>query len=272
LRSSGSKRGLYAGLDLGAAMTKAIIMDGHKNILGSAVLPSGTNFRFVAKTAMAKAEAAAGLTTPRYDRVITTGYGRSNVLFADATRTEISCHAKGSYHHFPWGHVLVDIGGQDSKIIKIDAAGQRTDFKMNRKCAAGTGAFLEDIARRLRISLKRFDGLARTSTRDVALGSYCTVFTATEILMKIRLSVATKDIIKGLYKSVVKRILEMDVLEGPVVLSGGVVAHHPFLVTMFEAELGRGIHVPPLPQFTGALGAALVALETRGDQGARSAV
>lgn len=272
MSSSAPERGLYAGLDLGASMSKAVILDDQKTILGFAVRPSGTNFRSVAKITLAKAEAAARLISPRYDRVVATGYGRSNVLLADATRTEISCHAKGSYHHFPWAHVLVDIGGQDSKIIKIDAGGQRPDFKMNRKCAAGTGAFLEDVARRLRITLGRFDGLAEKSTRDVVIGSYCTVFTATEILTKLRQNVATQDIVKGLFQSVVKRILEMDALDGPVVMSGGVVAHHPFLVKMFEAELGRDIHVPPLPQFTGALGAALVALETRGDEDARSAV
>jgi predicted CoA-substrate-specific enzyme activase len=272
VNAPGSGPGLFAGLDLGAAMTKAVILDGRPEILGCSAVPSGTDFRVAARNAMAKAKAAARLSAPRFDRMVATGYGRANAAEADATRTEIGCHAKGSYHHFPRAHVLVDIGGQDSKVIKVDAAGRRIDFRMNRKCAAGTGAFLEDIARRLRISTKRFDGLARASRRDVEIGSYCTVFTATEILTKIRMSVAPQDIVKGLYRSVVKRILEMDTLDGPVVMCGGVVAHHPFLVTLVEAEIGRDVFVPPLPQFTGALGAALIAREMARSPDARPAV
>ncbi|MDH5386250.1 MAG: acyl-CoA dehydratase activase, partial [Candidatus Aminicenantes bacterium] len=187
-----------------------------------------------------------------------------NIPFTHSTKTEISCHAKGSFHYYARAHTLIDIGGQDSKIIRIDGSGKRVGFKMNRKCAAGTGAFLEEIANRLKIKIEKLDGLARDSEKDVQIGSYCTVFTATEILTKIRQNVRVEDIIKGIFDSVIKRALEMDPLEGNIVMSGGVVAHNPFLVEMFEQKLGRNVFVPPLPQLTGALGAALYALEDKG--------
>jgi predicted CoA-substrate-specific enzyme activase len=200
--------------------------------------------------------------------VLSTGYGRRNVPFSDASKTEISCHAKGSFYHFPRAHTLIDIGGQDSKVIRISASGNRTGFKMNRKCAAGTGAFLEEISYRLKIPIEKLNGLAEQAEKDVQLGSYCTVFTATEILAKIREGVEVKDLIKGIFGSVIKRALEMDPLENDLVMSGGVVAHNPFLVTMFEEKLSRKVFVPPLPQLTGALGAALFALETKGGSNA----
>ena len=195
---------------------------------------------------------------------VATGYGRRNVTFAHKTKTEISCHGKGSYYYFPHTHTLIDIGGQYSKVIKVGESGKRVGFKMNRKCAAGTGAFLEDIANRLKIKLERLNTLAKNSKKNIELGSYCTVFTATEILTKIREGVEVKDIIKGLFVSVIKRALEMDPLEGDIVMTGGVVAHNPFLVTMFEERIGKKIFVPPLPQLTGAFGAALYALEAKG--------
>jgi predicted CoA-substrate-specific enzyme activase len=130
---------------------------------------------------------------------------------------------------------------------------------MNRKCAAGTGAFLEEIASRLNLPVSDLDGLARQSTGEVTLGSFCTVFTQTEILAKIRGGAKVQDIVKGAFRSVIKRIVEMDPLEGEVVLTGGVVAHNPVIVDMFSEQLGRAVLVPPEPQLTGALGAALYA-------------
>ena len=196
--------------------------------------------------------------------MVSTGYGRRNVAFAGDTKTEISCHAKGSFYYFPESHTLIDIGGQDSKINKVNASGNRTGFKMNRKCAAGTGAFLEEMANRLKIKLEKLNDLAEKSEKDVQIGSYCTVFSATEILTKIREGVEVKDLVKGIFDSIIKRALEMDPLEGNIVMSGGVVAHNPFLVSMFEEKLEKKIFVPPLPQLTGAFGAALFALEEKG--------
>jgi len=254
----------FAGVDVGASTTKAVVIDRSANILGFAVTHSGADFKAAADAVFRESLASAEYETGKHVRVVSTGYGRRNVPFAQSTMTEISCHARGSYHHYPRAHTLIDIGGQDSKIIKIDAGGKRVSFKMNRKCAAGTGAFLEEIAYRLKIPIERLNALAEKAQKEVPLGSYCTVFTATELLAKIREGVEVNDLVKGIFGSVIKRAFEMDPLEGDIVMSGGVVAHNPFLVTMFEEKLGKPVFVPPLPQLTGALGAALFARESKG--------
>ena len=132
---------------------------------------------------------------------------------------------------------------------------------MNRKCSAGTGAFLEEMSPRLDIPLEEMDGLARLSTEMVKLGSFCTVFSATEVLENIRKGKRIPDIIKGLFHSVIKRVIEMDAFTENVVMTGGVVAHNPYLVTMMEEFIGKKILVPEHPQLTGAIGAALYAME-----------
>jgi len=258
----------FVGIDVGASTTKAIIIDEDKEILGYSVIDSGADFKAAAEEAFMKSrENAKGKTSNEYS-VLATGYGRKNVSFADQTRTEISCHAQGSFFHFPHAHTLIDIGGQDNKIIKVNDSGKRTGFKMNRKCAAGTGAFLEEIANRLRVKIEKLNELAEKAEKNIEIGSYCTVFTATEILNKIREGIEVKELIKGIFGSVVKRALEMNPLEGNIVMTGGVVAYNPFLVKMFEEKLDKEIFVPPLPQLTGALGAALYAAEAKGGQNA----
>ena len=255
----------FIGIDVGASTTKAVIIDEKKNVLSYSVTDSGADFEAAAEKVFHDCQEKANVdlsTSPC--PIVSTGYGRRNVHFASTPKTEISCHAMGSYYHFPHSHTLIDIGGQDSKIIKIDDSGKRVSFKMNRKCAAGTGAFLEEIANRLKIPIGDLNGLAEKASTEVQLGSFCTVFTATEILAKIRAGVKIEDLIRGIFGAVIKRALEMDPLEGNIVMSGGVVAYNPFLKEMFSARLGREIHVPPLPQLTGAFGAALYALEEGG--------
>jgi len=197
-------------------------------------------------------------------RSVSTGYGRKNVGFSDEKKTEIGCHAKGCYHYFPMAMTIIDIGGQDNKIIKLDEQGRRLSFKMNRKCAAGTGAFLEEMSSRLDIPLEEMDSLARASENVVELGSYCTVFSATEVLEKIRQGEKVPDIVKGLFLSVIKRVLEMDSLSEKVVITGGVVAHNPYLGEMVEKITQRKILIPEYPQWTGSVGAALFAMEQEG--------
>jgi predicted CoA-substrate-specific enzyme activase len=254
----------FVGIDVGASTTKAVILGENAEIKGHSVIHSGADFGAAAKDVLLKASVGLKKDDSKRKLVISTGYGRRNVPFADLTKTEISCHAKGSFHFFQRAHTLIDIGGQDSKIVKIDDDGKRIGFKMNRKCAAGTGAFLEEIANRLKIKIEKLNGLAEKATKNVTIGSYCTVFTATEILTKIRQNVRVEDIIKGIFESVIKRALEMDPLEGNIAMSGGVVAHNPYFVKMCEQKLGKDIFVPPFPQLIGALGAALFALETKG--------
>jgi predicted CoA-substrate-specific enzyme activase len=254
----------FVGIDVGASTTKSVIIDEKREILGYAINNSGADFEAAAERVFKKSQEKAKKRVADKSYVIATGYGRRNVKFANQIKTEISCHAKGSFFYFSQAHTLIDIGGQDSKIIRIDDSGKRRSFKMNRKCAAGTGAFLEEIANRLKIKMEKLNELAARSEKDIQIGAYCTVFTATEILTKIREGVKVPDLVRGIFGSVIKRALEMDPLEGNIVMTGGVVAYNPFLVSMFEKKLKRKIYVPPLPQITGAFGAALYALEAKG--------
>jgi predicted CoA-substrate-specific enzyme activase len=252
---------IFVGVDVGASRTKVAILDPHRKLIAHVVRKSGTDFSATAEACLASALNLAGAEEKDILRTVSTGYGRKNVSFSQETKTEIGCHAKGCYHYFPTAMSIIDIGGQDNKIIKVDEKGRRLSFKMNRKCAAGTGAFLEEMSMRLDIPLEEMDGLARKSRHMVELGSYCTVFSATEVLEKIRQGAAVPDIVKGLFLSVIKRILEMDALTEKVVMTGGVVAHNGYLVKMVEEIIEREVLVPDYPQFTGAVGAALFGMD-----------
>lgn len=261
-------RSIYVGVDVGASRTKVAVLDPRKKLIGHTVRKSGTDFAATARVCLSAALEMAKATEADIAKMISTGYGRKNVSFSQGTKTEISCHGKGCYHYFHIALTVIDIGGQDNKIIKLDKEGRRLNFKMNRKCAAGTGAFLEEMSIRLDIPLEEMDGLARRSTDMVELGSYCTVFSATEVLEKIRQGKAVPDIVKGLFFSVIKRVLEMGSFTEKVALTGGVVAHNPYLVSMLEGIIGREVLVPAYPQLTGAVGAALFAMgEDQGPAG-----
>jgi predicted CoA-substrate-specific enzyme activase len=251
----------FVGIDVGASMTKVAVIDVNKNLVGYHIKKSGTDFTATADFCLKTSLEMANAEQKDILMAVSTGYGRKNVTFANDTVTEIGCHAKGCYHYFPTSMTIIDIGGQDNKIIKLDELGRRSSFKMNRKCAAGTGAFLEEMSARLDIPLEDMDGLARKSENMVRLGSYCTVFSATEVLENIRNGKKLPDIIKGVFFSVVRRIMEMDSLTEKVVMTGGVVAHNRYLVNMMEDMIGRSISVPDYPQLSGAIGAALHAME-----------
>lgn len=252
---------IFVGVDVGASRTKVAVLDTEKKLLGHSVRKSGTDFTQTAEICLKTALNMAHRSPGNIICCISTGYGRKNVPFSHDSKTEIGCHAKGCYHYFPMAMTVIDIGGQDNKIIKLDDRGRRLNFKMNRKCAAGTGAFLEEMSLRLDIPLEDMDALAAASENMVELGSYCTVFSGTEVLEKIRQGKKVPDIVKGLFFSVIKRILEMDSLSDRVVMTGGVVAHNPYLVRMVEEITHREILVPEHPQLTGAVGAALFAME-----------
>ena len=253
--------GRYGGIDIGASASKAVIIDGARKIVAAEVRRTSVSFETSAREVMDAALAAAGLRLEEVGRLVATGYGRHNVDFAHATRTEIACHARAAHFSPPRRITVVDIGGQDNKIIHVNAQGRRESFKMNRKCAAGTGAFLEEVAQRMDVPLERIDGLARRAEHTVQMGSYCTVFTKTEILAHMRAGEKVPEIVAGLVESVVKRILEMDPLAREVVLTGGVVAHIPILAEMLAARVRHPVHVVPDAQFAGAFGAALMAAE-----------
>lgn len=253
---------IYTGVDVGSATTKVVLIDGDRHLLGYSVHRSGTDLSATAQLCLEQAVDSTSLKVAGHEmRTISTGFGRRNVKFSDGHKTEISCQAKGCSYFFPEATTIIDIGGQDNKVMQLDGNGRLVDFKMNRKCAAGTGAFLEEMARRLDISLADLDGLARQSKDMVELGSFCTVFTATEVLEKIRQGREVADIVKGLFLSVIKRVLEMDLMGDEIVATGGVVAFNPYLVDMLEEIVRRPVLVPPHAQLTGAWGAALFALE-----------
>ncbi len=248
------------GIDVGASATKAVLWDGDV-VRARSVRKSGADFRAAAKACRDEVLTAAGLAALDLDGVVATGYGRRNVDFAAASVTEITCHARGCYVSFPQAITVVDIGGQDNKVIAVDADGGRRNFKLNRKCAAGTGAFLEEIAGQLDKPLAVLNDLAQQATGRLELGSFCTVFAKTELLKLIAAGTPVREIAKAAFRSVVKRILEMDPLAGQIVLTGGVVAHNPIMVELMEEALGREVLVPDHPHFTGAFGAALLARE-----------
>ena len=260
-------RETFAGIDVGTTMTKAVVIDGDATLLGRSVRRSGADLASAATAAFEQALTRAGVVRDSIQFIVATGYGRRSVSFAHDTKTEIACHSRGCYHYFPEAITVVDIGGQDSKIIKLDEQGRRIGFRMNRKCAAGTGAFLEEMAHKLDIPIGDLNGLASAATRTAEIGSYCTVFTATEVLDRIRAGEGTDEIIRGLFDSIAKRIVEMDTLLGRVLMTGGVVAHNPIVAELLSARtrIGRAgglVEIAPHPQAMGAFGAALFAAET----------
>ncbi len=253
--------GLWAlGIDVGASATKAVLLEGD-TVRARAVRRSAADFAAAAQACMDEVLGDVGCAPADVAQIIATGYGRDCVSAAARRVTEITCHARGCHFSFPRAITIVDIGGQDNKVIALETGGARRNFKMNRKCAAGTGAFLEEIAAQLGVPLAALDGLARQASGKLELGSFCTVFAKTELLGLIARGTPLPELVRAAFRSVVKRILEMDPLTGEVVMTGGVVAHNPVLVELIAAALGRPVLVPEYPQYTGALGAALLARE-----------
>jgi predicted CoA-substrate-specific enzyme activase len=257
---------------VGASATKVVLIDADGTVVARVVAPSGVSYGSTARTCLHQALEAAGCATSDLPAcTVATGYGRRNVDFANSTRTEIHCHGVGCYQAVPRAVTVVDIGGQDNKVIRLDAEGRRLDFKMNRKCAAGTGAFIEEMALRLGVPLQEMEELAGEAAAEgaaqVRLSSFCTVFAKTEILAHLRQGVPVSHIVLAAFDAVVARVLEMAPLPGEVAATGGVVAHNPTIGALLSARLGRDVLLPPHPQHTGALGAALVALRDCSKEG-----
>jgi (R)-2-hydroxyacyl-CoA dehydratese activating ATPase len=252
---------MFAGIDVGTTTTKAVVIDGDKRLLGRHVRRSGTDLVHSAKQALGEALAQAGVGSDSVQALVATGYGRKALPFAHQSRTEISCDGRGCHHYFPQAITIVDIGGQDCKIIKLDPQGRLGGFKLNRKCAAGTGAFLEEIAHKLDVPLGELNDLAQAATETAKIGSYCTVFTATEILDRIRAGERTENIVRGLFDSIARRIVEMDTLSGRVIMTGGVVAFNALVAEILSERAGVRVERAPHPQEMAAFGAALFAQE-----------
>jgi predicted CoA-substrate-specific enzyme activase len=209
--------------------------------------------------AQAKEEASSLNVIP----LVSTGYGRKLVKQANRQVTEITCHARGIFPEFPRAGTLVDIGGQDSKVISISSTGKVVDFMMNDKCAAGTGRFLENTSNRLGVPLERMGDEALSVSEEYPISSTCTVFAESEIISLLANGISVAAILRGLHRSLVKRIVAMIRTVGiisPIMFSGGVVKN-PAITQLLEEETGEDVVMPKHPQLMGAYGAALIALE-----------
>lgn len=251
------KRQYFAGVDIGSTMTKVVIMN--DGIVASVVGPTGPEHRKLANRVMEEALARAQLSFDDISYVVATGYGRINVPFADRQITEISCHARGASYMVPEARMVIDIGGQDCKGIKVKE-GRVVDFVMNDKCAAGTGRFLEVTAEELGVNLEDMGRLSLEAKSRVEISSTCTVFAAQEVVAKLSEGVPLADIIAGLHEAIATRIYGMVrrlKVEKEVTLTGGG-AKNVGLVKALEAKLGFAALVPAEPLLTGAVGAALL--------------
>jgi predicted CoA-substrate-specific enzyme activase len=253
---------LFVGIDAGSSATKCVLIDGSGELIGHRVVPSGFSYEGAAETTLTGALEDAGFEREQITGCVATGYGREWVPIASRRLTEITCHARGAREWYPQVRNIIDIGGQDTKVIRIDAHGQLADYRMNAKCAAGTGTFLESIALRLGKSLPQLDELAMQSEVHTVLNSYCTVFAGTEVLECIKAGQRPEDISMGLFRAIASRLFEMIAShDGPVAATGGVVAHCRAMSRALSEVLESEILLPPLPQHAGAYGAALMARE-----------
>jgi len=248
---------ISAGVDVGSATTKVVLRRGRK-IEGFRICPTGFDLPEASEIAFRWALESAGLRPGDVGRIRATGYGRHSVKFARGTVSEITAHARGVHHLFPGAEGVIDIGGQDSKVILL-RKGRVADFLMNDKCAAGTGMFLEYTARALEVSTGELGRLALLSRHPADISSMCTVFAGSEVISLRAQARSREDIAAGLVRSIARRVATMARqagLSGNLVLVGGV-AKNAGVKDALERELGVELLVPPEPQITGALGAAL---------------
>jgi predicted CoA-substrate-specific enzyme activase len=245
------------GIDAGAATTKVVLLK-DAVILGWKVVPSGFDFAEAAQVTYNEVLSAAGLSEEMVDGIYATGYGKNAISFAHKAVSEIIAHARGVHFLYPQVAGIVDVGGQDSKVIAV-SDGRVTDFLMNDKCAAGTGKFLEHSAKALEVPIEELGRLALESTSPSKISSMCTVFAESEVISLRAKGHAKKDIAAGLVDSIAERIAVMAKrvgLKEDVAFVGGE-AKNVGMRAALERKLGLTLFVPEEPQITGALGAAL---------------
>ena len=252
---------IVAGIDIGSVAAKGVIFDAQAgNILGQALLPTGWNARESGELVLNEACRAASVKSSDLARVVGTGYGRISLPFAQKAVTEITCHARGAAWLFPATGIVLDIGGQDSKVISLGSEGAVRDFVMNDKCAAGTGRFLQVLSGILDLSLEEL-GQAAGRGSPVAISSMCAVFAETEIVGLLARGTPPEDVAAGVFLSIVRRMCSLArriPFHGECTFSGGL-ATSPAFRDMLSRELGLPVNVSARPQLTGALGAALIA-------------
>ncbi len=252
---------IAAGIDAGSRSIKAVLFDADTaQMLAATVTDQGVEQARLADEVFAQALRQAALPPARVGAVVATGYGRNNVRFADTTITEITCHARGVHQLVPEARTILEIGGQDSKAIFLEDGGNVRDFAMNDRCAAGTGRFLEVVAALLGVDLPTLGELSRHSHAPAAISSTCVVFAETEIIGLLAEGVLPADVAAGVQNAIALRVAALAGrhVAPPVCFTGGV-ALQAGMLRALEAALEQPVRVAPQPQFTGALGAAILA-------------
>lgn len=265
---------LAAGVDVGSTQTKAVILvgDGKPRILARALVDTGADVPRAAERAFRAACQEVGLDPRQIGTVVGTGYGRYRIAFGHAQVTEISCHARGAHFVFPQTRTVIDIGGQDVKVIRVGPQGEVRDFVMNDKCAAGTGRFLANAAEVLGLELEEIGPLSLRATDPVKLTTVCTVFVESDILSYLAHGRRPEDILCGVHLAIARRTVSLArriPIEPAITFTGGV-ARNVGMVKALEEVLELPIQVSPESHFMGALGAALFALERLGLKGESS--
>ncbi|MFO7836361.1 MAG: acyl-CoA dehydratase activase [Candidatus Thorarchaeota archaeon] len=249
------------GIDVGSTTTKGVIINSDGEILASSIHPTGASANKAVQTVLDEIENQYGRTVD--ESIVSTGYGRRLISLADRNVTEITCHSLGVHHLFPQVQLVIDVGGQDSKAIRVGADGRPIDFELNDKCSAGTGRFLEVMASVLDVRIEDLGPLALRSKNPCSISSTCTVFAESEVISQISSGETPEDIAAGVNLSMASKIANMSKRVGivsPVVATGGV-ALNPAFVQYLEQSLEEKVLVPQRAQFTGALGAALLSLK-----------
>ena len=252
-----------AGVDVGSTQTKAVIIDANRNIVARGLLDTGANVMQAAQNAFDTALREGGLSQESVKYVIGTGYGRYKVTFGDKQVTEISCHGRGASHMFPGTATVLDMGGQDSKAIRVGTEGEIVDFCMNDKCAAGTGRFLGAAAKALGLPLSELGPTALNSNKPVKISTTCTVFAEAEVLSWRAKGKSIEDILWGVHKSIAFRsfgLLRRVGLVDQITFTGGV-AKNIGMVKALEDILEKKLNVSDDSHYMGALGAALFAMD-----------
>jgi predicted CoA-substrate-specific enzyme activase len=251
---------ITAGVDIGSLTAKAVVLR-DDTIAGYCVMPGGSDVTAAAGRVLAMALENAGVRYEDLEAIVATGYGRAKVPLAGKSITEITCDAVGTHYLVPEARLIIDVGGQDSKVISLDEAGRVADFAMNDKCAAGTGRFLEVMAHALEIELEQLGPVSLRHKKSVDISSMCTVFAESEVVSLIAEGYAREDILHGLHQAIASRIAAMArgmSANGGVMVCGGV-AKNTGVVSAFEERLRTKVKVPPEPQIVAALGAAIYA-------------
>ena len=252
---------ITAGIDAGSRSIKVVLFDsGASKVVACGIEDQGVDQPQRVTALLAQTLGHAGLDRDDVRAMVATGYGRHRVPFAATTITEITCHAQGVHHLAPAARSIIEIGGQDCKVIRLDAGGGVQDFTMNDRCAAGTGRFLEMVAARLGVDLAALGELSRQSQAPAAISNTCVVFAETEIVGLLAEGTAAADIAAGVQRAMAARIVSMAgrALEPPVYFTGGVALQSGMMRALAEA-MASPIEVLEGPQYSGALGAALLA-------------